>query len=295
MGPREISFDSVADLLAFVNDPKFGLKLDPEDTLLFRGECERYPTMGPSISRRSKDDQNNLNTLVTAFGYHVVIDLLGPFLEFRDEGPYYKGKWIGRLDWHDAYINGPSYVAIKWQVESVLQHYGWPTPWLDVTFDPTVAVFFASYDFDKQAFTTDGCGYFYIWSLKAIRSSPLYLDVPVVDLDPISAVLSDALAVKSTRPQAQVAGSLGIRSRVEEVAKDVLRDLRTTVVFKRGDALEFVHGKDYYFPQDPLLDALNKLEALYVEDAHRASPTSVGPEWPEYLRFLDRWRKGKAV
>ncbi len=149
--------------------------------------------------------------------------------------------------------------------------------WLDVTFDPRAAIFFASFDFTANSFVASGYGHLFIWSKKDIRSSPLYFNTPIVDLKPIADVLSDALKVHSSRPQAQVAGSIRIDFGNRH-AEEVLKELRTVILFKREDACEVAGSVDHYFPNDSLYEELNRFENLYFERWESAPPLNlIGP------------------
>ena len=280
------SFDSAREALQYIEASDDQLKLSAEDTLLFRGETKLYPAMLPSVMRVSEYARWKHLQLIHNLTEHLIDDVLAQFLELRDDGPYYKGTWIGRPDWNDAILSGSSYIQIKWQLESLLQHYGWATPWLDITFDPRVAMFFASLDYPKRSLIREGVGYIHIWSLKAIRSSYLYLE-PIADLCPMASVLSEVFGVPSSRPRAQLAASIRVLSPGVE---EGLRELRETICFKRQDTHEIVNEFSDYFPDDKLPEALDAFEQQYLVYCKSVPAASVDPSWPDFVRFLEEWR-----
>jgi hypothetical protein len=286
----EEHFDSAADALKYIEEQSPGLKRHKDDVLIFRGESNRYPTMQPSFLRQPEGAQAYHLSLISNFSQFILGTLLSPFLEFRSDGPYYKGKWFGNLEWVEKYGSGtPSYTDSKWQLESLLQHYGWPTPWLDITFDPRVAVFFAALDFSNRGLFTTGEGYVHIWSSTAIREAYLIFDTPLIDLKPVSDILADALGKKSTRPQAQAAGS--IRLGFGNNSEPRLRSLRSTISFTRHDAIDVLHGFDHYFPQDALAATLNEFEGLYLDYCRSVPLDQTGEGWLEYIEFIEARRK----
>lgn len=282
----EIELRSVSDALAFIVRQDAERNQRGANPLLLRGESSRHPSLLPSVYRVNDADRSHTISLVSSLSLHLLSDYLGPHLDFRADGPYYKGKWVGRRDWGEATLADPSFLWVLWQVESVLQHYGWPTPWLDVTFDPRVAVFFACLDYPNQRIVTEGNGYIYAWHLSTIRGqADLAFDAPVVDLKPICGVLAGVFRTASTRPEAQAAGSIRIpwtRPTIEAR----LRELRTILTFPRHDALETVGDYGTYFPDDPLLGELQAFEDKYLEYCQSVPPTMVGDDWPAFVDFL---------
>lgn len=287
---KKISVNSSAEALDYIEQHEDELKVDKTDTLFFRGETKLYPTMLPSLLRQPKDKQIIIGVLIQNFAEYLLEEYLPTFVEIKAGGPFYKGKWVGRSDWAHEFRAEPEFLDAYWQLQGVLQHYGWPTPWLDITFDPKAAIFFGSFDFTDQKFISDGYGYLHIWSKKATRVGHLIYDTPIVDLKPISDVLSDVLNIPSTRPRAQSAAAIRI-AHGNKHAEDVLQELKTTIAFKRHDASRETENLEYYFPADPLLDQLHKIEETYIKTCESVPEEWVDESWLEYLAFVSQWRQ----
>ena len=99
---------------------------------------------------------------------HVYQQLIAPHIYEYGMAPHFKGKFLGCRDLCDR-VGQDSYIELMWMLQALLQHYGRRSWWLDMTFDPRVAMFFASYDAERSAVETQGCGYVFWVALADIR------------------------------------------------------------------------------------------------------------------------------
>jgi hypothetical protein len=254
-------FQSAAEALAYLSSlvPD---NHNPRDYFIFRGEANLHETMLPSVHRVPADKLLSYTTLVHGLATHFWSDYLEASLILQSDGAYYKGKPLVDPSEIEQVRSSPSFLDVEEQFQGLLQHYGWPTPWIDVTFDPKVAVFFASLDYAKQNLITTGFGYVFYWSKSEIRTKVDWFK-PIVDLRPMANTLNDILRIEAIRPSRQVAGALkaGMHEMLHE---KFLRQYRHCVVFEREDAAKIVQGYHHYFPRDPLKDILESWERQYL-------------------------------
>ncbi len=95
---KKIVLNSAAEALELINQQQLKFKRSEEDILLFRGQTREYPTMFPSLFRQPEVEWENIRLLVGELSYNLLAGYLEPYLVFRSDGPYYKGKWVGRID-----------------------------------------------------------------------------------------------------------------------------------------------------------------------------------------------------
>jgi hypothetical protein len=250
-------FNSAQELIEFLNDSSRSGEI-----LVYRGEAKDHPVLKPNLFRCPPEEQLWHQTLMLGMAMHLLDDYLRPHLQWDHDGPRYKDKWIGGdLRYAESYQAYPQSLWPFYQIEAVLQHYGWRTHGLDVTVSPSVAVFFASLDFKNRRILREGQGMLYCW-----RRSDLWdFNAPVVDLAPISDVLSGVFNARSSRPQAQEAAIIRLSGwgREDESFRH-LKERAEALVFDRTDAEAVVQSFDYYFPPDGVLEELLKFEQLYL-------------------------------
>jgi hypothetical protein len=136
------SFDSAKEAFAYAAS-LMSTKTGTRDYFIFRGESRLYKTMLPSLYRRSTDKFTLLcyTTLLYSLAMHFWNDYLEPSLGHGGEGVYYKGKPFVNLPEISEVRSAPSGTDVDEAFQGLFQHYGWPTHWLDITFDPKVAFF----------------------------------------------------------------------------------------------------------------------------------------------------------
>ena len=281
-----ISFGSTKEALAHLES------LTPNESvrpLLFRGEGNRYPTSQPSLYRLPEDERMAVGVFVTMLAKHFWSDVLWPSVEFRAEGLYFGGELLGDLYAIEHVRSAPSYLNAQHQFEPLFQHYGWPTTWLDVTYDPRVAVFFASFDFGRKRFTTNGIGHVYYWDQSDLREQDSFIDI--VDLRYLARLLSHALDVESTRPSRQSAVSIRVGRPVGIGLYDhdrVVASARHCVTFDRHDVQDVASGHDYYFPRDDLKELLDAFQRKYLRWAERYNQDNCADH---RIRAVDVWQR----
>lgn len=133
-------------------------------------------------------------------------------------------------------ILNPEDLSVKhsiWGLEGLLQHYGFPTVWLDVTFDLKTAMYFAC--------TKNESDFGYLYYQEDYNSNWGVL----TDLDLFAKDLRQIIPIPESRPEKQNALAL----RVWDWKNDV-RPAFKCVKFRKEDC-EFGND-DFYFPKDTL-------------------------------------------
>jgi hypothetical protein len=160
-----------------------------------------------------------------------------------------------------------------------------------VTYDPKVAVFFASLDYAKQSLITTGLGYVFYWSKSEIRTKVDWFK-PIVDLRPMANTLNDILCIEAIRPSRQAAGAL--KAGMHELLHEkFLRQCRHCIVFERKDAAEIVQVYQHYFPRDPLRDILESWERQYLRWCERKAVEQPQADFAMLGAMRDRVERNK--
>jgi hypothetical protein len=230
-----------------------------------------------------------IGTLVFNLAMHFWSDFLWPTVEFKSDGLYFKGRLLGDREAITKVRSEASYLNVQHQFEPLFQHYGWPTTWLDVTYDPRTAIFFASYDFAEKRFTTTGNGYVYFW--EAYLLGKRFPSLDVVDLKHLASAIAKALEVAATRPSRQSAASMKIGHGLggDLLGEDGdLASARTCIAFDRHDVQDIAYGYEYYFPNDPLKDLLTAFQRKYLR---WAGAYNKDKDPSHLIGFVDDWNR----
>jgi hypothetical protein len=225
--------------------------------VLFRGESREYPNRLPSAARYTARDRWIYEAYLVNLTSHVYQQLVAPRIYDYGMAPHFAGKFVGCRDLRDR-VGQDSYIELMWMLQALLQHYGRHSWWLDMTFDPRVAMFFASYDAERSALETQGCGYVFWVALADIREDWS----PVIDLRDTSNTIAEIVGATAERTRAQAAASMRAvpEHRLQDIPwKTVFHHLR----FERSGALTFLNPA-WFLPEEPLLKRLDAAEAEYL-------------------------------
>lgn len=188
---------------------------------------------------------------------HVYQQLIAPHIYDYGMAPHFNGKFVGCRDLCDR-VGQDSYIELIWMLQALLQHYGRRSWWLDMTFDPRVAMFFAAYDTERSALETRGCGHVFWVALSDIREDWS----PVIDLRETSNTIAEIVGTTAERTRAQAAASMRAvpAHRLQDIPwKTVFHHLR----FERSDAMRLLNPA-WLLPEEPLLKRLDAAEAEYL-------------------------------
>jgi hypothetical protein len=242
---------------------------------LFRGEDSLYEYRQPAIWRLGSEIHRQAQHVRTSGISRLFLEQeITPRISESRGIPLHNGQWLGDFDlcyWHDGI---PSYRQIYWQVVALLQHYGYRTAYLDITFDPQVALFFSSYSASLKRVHTDGQGYVYQWSIAEVCQE-LYSKVLLTSLTKLSEFLRQESASQTSRPGMQVAGSLrvGIGAEDPDYVADVLsalNELATVYVIDRSVIPPDHFSPSTFFPSDPLPTRISMAATSWYEEASLA-------------------------
>jgi hypothetical protein len=265
------NFGSTQEALAYLEAIVAAEQRMDRERLLFRGERKDY------LLRTSLDRITSGDRLAHWLILHDLVSYLFDYLESQvtvtDGGIYVRGKPLDILQEVEKvqqYVGGGG--ASRY-FAPVFQHYGWASYCLDVSYDPRVALFFASYNFSEERFEKDGKGYIYCWDPNKVRQKSPFLWV--VDLVHLCQTLKTVLNVSPIRPERQKGASiiLGYYDFDRpDPAYSVLSEEKVCFTFDRADAEDILHPKSFYFPDDELHNFLRTHEAHYTAHANRSFP-----------------------
>lgn len=183
----------------------------PGYPLLFRGEFDWFEYRTPSIYRNYiNNDDNPFENKSDSFykfdsiGWEIYDILIRQKLQYSYGFSIHNGEVIGNMPIIGWVSPGPTRLYL--QIISLLQHYGLPTPFIDVTFDPFVALYFACFSNENKSYVTNGYGYIYTWDTSSFdqQSGDYYgIDLP----ESYKFFLSEGIT-SVTRPQIQKAASI---------------------------------------------------------------------------------------
>lgn len=193
---KAVHFGTPINALDFLEE----LLQNSAEGIVFRGEFDLYPTRRPSALRGDPRSALMYTTYSLNLARWLFENLLAPHLEHID-GPYYRGSFVGCQDMLGRASSDHGYAQSHWQIKALLQHYERKTHWLDLTFDPRAAMFFASFDSRAQAVCDDGVGYIYYAGYSEIP----YDCWPLIDLQSTSELFAKIWASQRS--------GLGLRQR----------------------------------------------------------------------------------
>lgn len=259
---------------------------------MFRGEHKLYPTVIPSLYRLPAHERTDAGIFITNLVSHLLDDILWPSLDFEADGAYFRGNPLGDPEIITQVRSDVSYLDSAHQLQALFQHYGWPTNWLDVTYDVRVAMFFASFNFASNQLETKGEGHIYWWESSKIYET-FFSNVDIIDLRHLSALLAGALNAEATRPSRQNAAAikmglpigLGLNGFDERMAS-----IRNVVKFQRHDVADVVDQLEHYYPPDGLKVLLESFQRKYLRWAKNYSnehpDDRINVDWGQ--NFADR-------
>lgn len=257
-------FRTTQEALDFLREDQFRRDDNEGHRFLFRGERREYP-FTTSLLRQSGDVRSSHEKILLDLTWHLMVDYFEGRLVISDEAIYLDGEPLDILKAVEA-VNGTGVgsSAAMMIFAPIFQHYGWPSFCLDVSYDPEVALFFASYDFGAEEFEHEGIGYLYYWDpLELLQAAPFLW---LVDLRHLVEPLHILLGLEASRPHRQAGASMMLGqfgTDENDLNLVAAKDTRRLITFDRGDAEDVLPGKDFYFPNDGLYDFLNTHEAVY--------------------------------
>lgn len=247
-------FDNAFDCLKYLAGLGQG---DYWQQCVFRGESDYYPFRLPSAARGDEDllERNILyNRALSIFVYD---EFISPKLRKTSYGPIYDNSLLLSID-KLGIAYGEGYAQLSWRIQSVFQHYGLSTQWIDLTSDPKVALFFAAWDASHQKLLLDGTGYVYFTTVSSLALSG---SSPLVDLSGTSDLFAAILGVTSERPRAQSALSFRSGWNMAQIAHS--STYFECVSFRRTSELSLLNPAQF-FPYEPLADTIRKWDELYT-------------------------------
>lgn len=262
-------FGSTRDALSYLDSLVASEKRVGRRRFLFRGERDLYP-LKTTLDRAPADEK---------FGHLLVLhDLVSHLFDYiesqvtvTDGGIYVRGRPLDILQEVEAVQQTVGGGAARRYFAPVFQHYGWASYCLDVSYDPRVALFFASYNFAKDSFDKTGHGHVYCWDPDRLRQKAHFLWI--VDLVHLCETLNTVLKVSPIRPERQSGASIILgysHWETPDPAYEALDEEKLHFTFDRADAEELLHPRCYYFPDDELYDFLRTHEAHYTNYANRS-------------------------
>jgi len=248
-------FDSPAECLEFLHSQRGE---DYCQKVVFRGEYNLHPSRLPSAARYAEEDYQRYVSYSRGLGMHLGDTVFYPRLGSSSYAPTLDGK---PLEYRDLLgkSTGEGYAQLNWRLESIFQHYGMHTRWIDLTFDPRVALFFGSWDASVNKISTEGEGYVYFARMDALSSTQ---GGPLIDLRKSSDLLAEILGVTSERPRAQSAASFRFPPGLKSVAK--ISEAFECVSFKRSNDLCILSEK-WLFPDEPFQNLVNEWDEEYMK------------------------------
>lgn len=268
---------------------------DDKYSFFFRGENRFFEQSVPSIFRKKTTFTGSAHTFQAHLGYepdylykksYLSSFALAFFEYFTDlafcMGPadklHHLESKLHITDYYGYWSEGVSRHHES-SFQSMLQHYGWPTYWLDITPDPEVAIFFAYHDFSSNHILTDGEGYIHYWDLREMLiSNELNRGNNVVmDLSTLGEILSIVFKSPHNRPKNQKAFAIKLES---DWDIQQLNKFKKTIIVKRSPK-DGVINKDYIYPVDEVFCHIKCVESLHYDYLTKHNTNE------EYLKFVD--------
>lgn len=198
----DYNFDSAEEAVAFCRELKTNGSAN-----LFRGQAQDWPTISPSLLRGDEAGKENASLILEEFG-----------------------EWANAVPQMSAYWEDPV------QQTAIAQHYGLPTPYLDLTTDPEIAAIFAT---QSSTDNYDGQAVIYCFQNDELRELSGFLlhEIDVVNLWRLKSqkgVFVEFLNDANTDPLRQYA------IRLHFPLRQILPDEHRRIYPPRKSALEIV-------------------------------------------------------
>jgi len=193
---------------------------------LLRGESRYYDTCFPSF-KRTESFLEFAGVLVN-LRTHIFDSKIRSWVQMDYEFVYYNGQPFGArnlLDQGDLSVK-----HIMWGLEGLLQHYGFPTMWIDLTFDVETALYFACQENESEI------GFLYYTENYNFNWGEL------IDIASFAKDLRNIIRIPDTRPERQK--GLALRARYDLKPRLKCLKVRKPTVIPNRD--------DYFFPRDAL-------------------------------------------
>ena len=223
--------------------------------VLFRGEATYHATRLPTAARGTIRDRWFRETYLTNLSQAVFDELIQPHVQEIGFAPHFRGRFIGCYDLLGR-VGQETYIEAIWQLQALLQHYDRQSAWLDVTFDPRVALFFACFDAGAGRILRDGIGYIHFIRLEDVSDAWS----PVIDLRSTADLVAEIVNTTAERPRVQSAGAMRY---VRPLATEPNDGGFQTIVVRRGEWAELFNPA-WFFPDEKLVQVLNDVERHYL-------------------------------
>jgi hypothetical protein len=246
-------FDSPADALDFLRS----LNGFDKARYVFRGEPQGYPLRLPTAARGRADYYARQSNYVHYLARHIYEFELADKLRHSSCGPILDGRLLEFPDLIGR-SGGEGYAQLVWHLSGFLQHYGLTTNWLDLTFEPRVALFFASWLEASKSYADSGLGYIYYTQIYRIPESCW----PLVDLHSTSELFARLLGLTAERSRAQSACALRFSPHLD-VVQEAASEF-DCIAFRRDSSVRLVDSKTF-FPRETVTTWLDRFVASRQE------------------------------
>jgi len=274
----------IDDPYSFINEFH---KAKDSCSVLYRGEYEDNTLRLPGLWRRPADERHHLYSKNAGVAIRFIERFIYPHINVEAGIPFFQEEFLGDFDLCSA-TDIPSFIQIYWQTQALLQHYGYPTTYLDVTYDAATALFFACYNSSTGEVDHSGYGYIYRWFRNDLGSN-FGSNILITRMDAISKFITETQIAVASRPQAQSAGSIriGLGLESEEKIHDRVRkidDLAVRFVVDRRRVPKDLFKCEVYFPDDTVKIAIETSADIWRKEIKTA--IEMGDIEPEYADFF---------
>lgn len=251
----------IDDIDTFLSEP---IATDHNFANLYRGEFNRYPSRLPAYWRVPESDRPVIS--LRNFGVmRVFLELfILPKIRYSFGVPLYNNEFFGAMDLCHS-VGEPDLRQISWQITALLQHYGFLTEFLDITFSKKVAMFFACYNSRIEDIDYSGIGYIYHWNQHDICRQFTYT-VILAELSTLSSFLNHESLSVTCRPVQQVAGCIRIPThKLQE-----FDNLSTAYLVDRSMLPRDMFSVDYFFPLDNVPRLIQNAVASWKDETTKS-------------------------
>ncbi|MGA2618146.1 MAG: FRG domain-containing protein [Thermoguttaceae bacterium] len=260
----------------------------------YRGEPSFFPYRTPAVWRLPIEDDRIAHNLMRSGVARLFFRReIGPHIKMEWGIPLHRGQWFGEYDLCNWANGVPSLDQISWQVVGLLQHYGYKTSYLDMTFDPTTALYFSCHDAAGKAIS-DGLGYVYHWQRGDVCRK-LMERLILTSITRLSEFLRTEKHYSTSRPETQKAGSIWIAAghEREDYIQDTLQrlnELATVYVIDRASIPPRFFASRDLFPQDAIPSAIAAATAEWVVELRYSIDQAHEEENTRLVEILSRAR-----